>query len=77
MKSRLLMVDTSPLYLYVKLNWDTNCFSDREQTCNCMNSALYEYRNISVRIEASIYAHWKADYLSENLFHKNVVDEKI
>ena len=34
------------MYLYVKLNWDANCFFPVESK-DCMNSASYEYRNMS------------------------------
>ena len=41
---------------------------------DCMNSASYEYRNMSA---SAICAHLNADYLLENLSpedHENVVD---
>ena len=41
------MDKTSSMYLYVKLNWDANRFLPAESK-DCMNSASYEYRNISV-----------------------------
>ena len=36
------------MYLYVKLNWDANRFLPVESK-DCMNSASYEYRNMSAR----------------------------
>ena len=36
------------MYLYVKLNWDANRFLPAESNA-CMNSASYEYRNMSAR----------------------------
>ena len=36
------------MYLYVKLNWDANFFFPAESK-DCMNSASYEYRNMSAR----------------------------
>ena len=47
-KSGLLMDKTSSMYLYVKLNWDANRFLPAESK-DCMNSASYEYRNMSAR----------------------------
>ena len=44
----LLMGKTSSMYLYVKLNWDANRFLPAESK-DCMNSASYEYRNMSAR----------------------------
>ena len=40
------MDKTSSMYLYVKLNWDANRFLPAESK-DCMNSASYEYRNMS------------------------------
>ena len=40
------MDKTSSMYLYVKLNWDANRFLPAESK-ECMNSASYEYRNMS------------------------------
>ena len=42
------MDNTSSMYLYVKLNWDANRFLPVESK-DCMNSASYEYRNMSAR----------------------------
>ena len=42
------MDKTSSMYLYVKLNWDANRFLPAESK-DCMNSASYEYRNMSAR----------------------------
>ena len=42
------MDKTSSMYLYVKLNWDANRFLPIESK-DCMNSASYEYRNMSAR----------------------------
>ena len=36
------------MYLYVKLNWDASRFLSTESK-DCMNSASYEYRNMSAR----------------------------
>ena len=36
------------MYLYVKLNWDAIFFFPVESK-DCMNSASYEYRNMSAR----------------------------
>ena len=47
-KSWLLIDNTSSMYLYVKLNWDANFFFPVESK-DCMNSASYEYRNMSAR----------------------------
>ena len=45
------MDNTSSMYLYVKLNWDANRFLPAESK-DCMNSASYDYRNMSARREA-------------------------
>ena len=42
------------MYLYVKLNWDANFFFLVESK-DCMNSASYEYRNMSVEVTQIIY----------------------
>ena len=42
------MDNTSSMYRYVKLNWDANRFLPVKSK-DCMNSASYEYRNISAR----------------------------
>ena len=71
------MDNTSSMYLYVKLNWGANRFLPVESK-NCMNSASYEYRNMSARRGAQF--HWNANYLLENLYpedHENVVDQKL
>ena len=47
------MDKTYSLYLYVKLNWDANRFLPAESK-DCMNSASYEYRNMSARRRAQI-----------------------
>ena len=67
---------TSSMYLYVKLNWDANRFLPAESK-DCMNSASYEYRNMSARRGAQFVPHGNADYLLENLSredHENVVN---
>ena len=67
------MDKTSSMYLYVKLNWDANRFLPAESK-DCMNSASYEYRNMSA---STVGAHGNADYLLENLSredHENVVN---
>ena len=48
LKVWLLMDKTSSMYLYVKLNRDANRFLPAESK-DCMNSASYEYRNMSAR----------------------------
>ena len=45
------MDNTSSMYQYVKLNWDTNRFLPAESK-DCMNSASYEFRNMSARRRA-------------------------
>ena len=63
------------MFLYVKLNWDVNHFLPVESK-DCMNSASYEYRNISASRGAQSVPHGNADYLLENLSckdHENVV----
>ena len=50
-QSGLLIDNTSSMYLYVKLNWDANFFFPCESK-DCMNSASYEYRNMSARSRA-------------------------
>ena len=68
------MDNTSSMYLYVKLNWDANCFLPAENK-DRVNSASYEYRNKSAR--RRVCAHGNADYLLENLSredHENVVN---
>ena len=70
------MDKTSSMYLYVKLNWDANRFLPAESK-DCMNSASYEYRNMSARRRGTVCAHGNADYLLENLSpedHENVVN---
>ena len=42
------MDKTSSMYLYVKFNLDANRFLPAENK-DCMNSASYEYRNMSAR----------------------------
>ena len=51
-KSGLLIGNMSLMYLYVKLNWDANFFFFPDENKDCMNSASYEYRNMSTRGEA-------------------------
>ena len=70
------MDKTSSMYLYVKLNWDANRFL-RAESKDCMNSASYEYRNMSARRGAQFVPMGIADYLLENLSredHENVVN---
>ena len=47
------MDKTSSMYLYVKLNWDANRYLPAESN-DCMNSASYEYRNMSARRGAQL-----------------------
>ena len=42
------MDNMSSMFLYVKLNWDSNRFLPVESK-DCMNSASYEYRDMSAR----------------------------
>ena len=64
------------MYRYVKLNWDANCFFLADSK-DCMESALYEYRNISARGGAQLVPigmptfYWKTKSLED---HENVVD---
>ena len=70
------MDKTSSMYLYVNLNWDANRFLPTESK-DCMNSASYEYRNMSARRGAQMVPNGNADYLLENLSredHENVVN---
>ena len=46
--SRILIYNTSSMYLYVKLNWAANRFLPVESK-DCMNSASYEYTHMSAR----------------------------
>ena len=61
----------------MKLHWDANRFLPVEDK-DCMNSALYEYRNLYVGLErGTVCAHGYADYLLENLScqdHENVIN---
>ena len=57
------MDKTSSIYLYVKLNWDANRFLPAESK-DCMNSASYEYRNMSAR--------WGAQFV-QNYVHENII----
>ena len=43
LKFRLLTDNASSMYLYVKLNWNVNCFLPDESKL-CRNYASYEYR---------------------------------
>ena len=66
----------SSMYRYVKLNWDANCFFPVESK-DRMNSASYEYRNMSARIGAQLVPIGISDYLLDNLSPEdleNVVD---
>ena len=47
----LLMVITSSIYLYMKINWEVYCFLPAENK-DCINSALLECRHKSARREA-------------------------
>ena len=70
------MDKTSSMYLYVKLNWDASRFLPAESK-DCMNSASYEYRNMSARRGAQFVPRGNAAYLLENLSrkdHENVVN---
>ena len=42
------MDKTKSMFLYVKLNWDANRFLPAKSK-DCMNSASYEYSNMSAR----------------------------
>ena len=70
------MDNTSSKYLYVTLNWDANRFLLVESKA-CMNSASYEYKNLSARTGAQVVPLENADYLLENLsceVHENIVN---
>ena len=54
----------SSMYRYVRLNRVANCFFPVESK-DCMNSASYEYRKMSVRKRGTIRTNWNADYLLE------------
>ena len=65
-------MDTVSMYLYLKLNWDSNRFLPTESK-DCMNSASYEYR----KERGTVCAHGNADFLLENLSredHKKFVN---
>ena len=49
------MDKTSSMYLYVKLNWDANRFLPTKSK-DGMNSASYEYRNMSARRGAQMFS---------------------
>ena len=55
------MDKTSSMYLYVKLNWDANRFLPAESK-DGMNSASYEYRNMSARRGAQF---WRLEYIQK------------
>ena len=60
------MDNTSSMYLYVKLNWDANRFLPVEGK-DCINSASYEYRNMSARRGTVIFRvkiNWNCNFVS-------------
>ena len=70
------MDKTSSMYLYVMLNWDANRFLPTESE-DCMNSASYEYRNMSPRRGAQFEPMRVPIIFFENLSredHKTVVN---
>ena len=70
------MDKTSSMYLYVKLNWDANRFWPAESK-DCMNSASYEYRNMSASRGAQFVPMGMPTICWKNLSredHENVVN---
>ena len=71
-KSGLLIDSTSSMYLYVKLNWDFIFFS--VESNDCINSASYEYRNMSATKGPPFCTPWNADYICWLICVRNFVN---